>query len=220
MRASCSRLLAHPDALRGTPCARACHLRLGDADAALDDGAASDIARRSRRRWPRRWPISAPPARERNTPTFCASAPSGIRDDYRCGARARGGVARARPAGRSAAVGDRAHDVAPARAPADRNPRGGADRSRRRRAGLALYRELLAQGDDAETAARHLVLMHYDPAQDNASLFAALQAFAQRHLRAFGPPLRRRGATRLRRRRAAHRLAVAAFRAKVPSRAS
>ncbi|GAA0709177.1 hypothetical protein [Dokdonella soli] len=54
-------------------------------------------------------------------------------------------------------------------------------------AGLAGYRELLRHGD-AETAARHLVLMHYDPAQDNEILFAAHRDFAQRHLHAFGPP--------------------------------
>ena len=53
-------------------------------------------------------------------------------------------------------------------------------------AGLALYRELLARGDDRETAARHLVLMHYDPAQTNESLFAALRSFAERHLPASG----------------------------------
>lgn len=56
-------------------------------------------------------------------------------------------------------------------------------------AGLALSRDLVASSDDRQTAARHLVLMHYDPAQTNASLFAALQAFADRHLRAPGPPL-------------------------------
>jgi hypothetical protein len=55
-------------------------------------------------------------------------------------------------------------------------------------AGLALYRELLTQSDDRETAARHLVLMHYDPAQTNASLFTALRAFAERHLQPSGPP--------------------------------
>jgi len=55
-------------------------------------------------------------------------------------------------------------------------------------AGLALYRELLAAGDDRETAARHLVLMHYDPAQTNASLFESLRAFAERHLRVTAPP--------------------------------
>jgi protein O-GlcNAc transferase len=54
--------------------------------------------------------------------------------------------------------------------------------------GLALYRELLARGEDRETAARHLVLMHYDPAQTNASLFDALRAFAERHPRPSGPP--------------------------------
>jgi len=58
-------------------------------------------------------------------------------------------------------------------------------------AGLALYRDLLARGDDREAAARHLVLMHYDPAQTNENLFAALRTFAERHLRVSAPPLRR-----------------------------
>ena len=53
--------------------------------------------------------------------------------------------------------------------------------------GLALYRDLLAHSDDAETAARYLVLMHYDPAQDNARLFDALRVFTERHLRTSGP---------------------------------
>lgn len=55
--------------------------------------------------------------------------------------------------------------------------------------GLGLYRDLLTRGDDPETAARHLVLMHYDPAQTNATLFATLHAFAERHLRVTAPPL-------------------------------
>ncbi|HEY6985213.1 MAG TPA: hypothetical protein VH375_03955, partial [Rhodanobacteraceae bacterium] len=46
--------------------------------------------------------------------------------------------------------------------------------------GLAAYRELLHGNEDAETAARYLVLMHYDPAQTNAGLFDALQAYASR----------------------------------------
>ena len=54
--------------------------------------------------------------------------------------------------------------------------------------GLALYRELLARADDADTAARYLVLMHYDPAQDNRSLFDALRSYAERHVRSFAPP--------------------------------
>lgn len=54
--------------------------------------------------------------------------------------------------------------------------------------GLALYRELLGREDDAETAARYLVLMHYDPEQNNAALFDALRTFADRHLRTFAPP--------------------------------
>jgi len=53
-------------------------------------------------------------------------------------------------------------------------------------AGLAAYSQLLRDGN-AETQARHLVLMHYDPAQDNATLFQAHHDFAQRHLRSFGP---------------------------------
>lgn len=69
-------------------------------------------------------------------------------------------------------------------------------------AGLALYRDLLAQRDDAETAARHLVLMHYDPAQTNRRLFEALHAFAARHIPRFGPPFARaRGGAEGRKRR-------------------
>jgi len=58
--------------------------------------------------------------------------------------------------------------------------------------GIALYRDLLARSNDAEMSARHLVLMHYDPAQTNESLFAALNAYAKRHLRAFGLPFEKR----------------------------
>jgi protein O-GlcNAc transferase len=54
-------------------------------------------------------------------------------------------------------------------------------------AGLDAYRDLLADGD-AATAARHLILMHYDPAQDNVSLFAAHRDFVARHLKAHGLP--------------------------------
>jgi predicted O-linked N-acetylglucosamine transferase (SPINDLY family) len=53
-------------------------------------------------------------------------------------------------------------------------------------AGLAAYRDLLATGDAAETAARHLVLMHYDPEQDNRRLFDAHKQFVERHIGAFG----------------------------------
>jgi predicted O-linked N-acetylglucosamine transferase (SPINDLY family) len=56
--------------------------------------------------------------------------------------------------------------------------------------GLALFRELLP-GADAATAARYLVLMHYDPAATNDELFARLQAFAQTHLPRFGTPFAR-----------------------------
>lgn len=55
--------------------------------------------------------------------------------------------------------------------------------------GLAELRELLP--GNAATAARHLVVMHYDPTQDNDSLFAAHVDFARQHLRAFGAPFAR-----------------------------
>ena len=54
--------------------------------------------------------------------------------------------------------------------------------------GLALYRELLARADDAETFARYLVLMHYDPAEDNRTMFDTLRTFAERHLHTFATP--------------------------------
>lgn len=50
--------------------------------------------------------------------------------------------------------------------------------------GLTLYRDLLAHGADAAAHARYLVLMHYDPAEDNRHLFESLRQFAERHLRA------------------------------------
>jgi predicted O-linked N-acetylglucosamine transferase (SPINDLY family) len=66
--------------------------------------------------------------------------------------------------------------------------------------GLAIYRDLLRTGN-AETAARHLVLMHYDPAQTNAALFAAHRDFAQHHLVAhdagLAPRARKSGALRI-----------------------
>ncbi|HEY6943451.1 hypothetical protein [Dokdonella sp.] len=49
-------------------------------------------------------------------------------------------------------------------------------------AGLAAYRDLLATHADAEHAARHLVLMHYDPALDAPAMSAAINAFARRFL--------------------------------------
>jgi predicted O-linked N-acetylglucosamine transferase (SPINDLY family) len=68
--------------------------------------------------------------------------------------------------------------------------------------GLVQYRELLARAADRETAARHLVLMHYDPAQTNATLFASLRDFAERHMPKLGPPFaapRRSDSQRVRR---------------------
>ncbi len=53
-------------------------------------------------------------------------------------------------------------------------------------AGLAAYSGLLHDGN-AETQARHLVLMHYDPAQRNDTLFQAHRDFARRHLPSVDP---------------------------------
>jgi tetratricopeptide (TPR) repeat protein len=52
--------------------------------------------------------------------------------------------------------------------------------------GLASYRTMLARKPGEEMAARHLVLMHYDPGQTNPALFDALDAFAKTWLPA-GP---------------------------------
>jgi predicted O-linked N-acetylglucosamine transferase (SPINDLY family) len=56
--------------------------------------------------------------------------------------------------------------------------------------GLAQFRELLPDAD-AATAARYLVLMHYDPVATNDELFARLHAFAQTHVPRFGMPFTR-----------------------------
>lgn len=53
-------------------------------------------------------------------------------------------------------------------------------------AGIDEYRALIPRGD-AATAARFLVLMHYDPAQTNDHLFDQLDAYARQHLRSSGP---------------------------------
>jgi predicted O-linked N-acetylglucosamine transferase (SPINDLY family) len=55
--------------------------------------------------------------------------------------------------------------------------------------GLAELRELVP--GNAATAARHLVVMHYDPAQDNETLFATHVDFVRKHVRAFGAPFER-----------------------------
>ncbi|MET0231919.1 MAG: hypothetical protein ABW186_13380, partial [Rhodanobacteraceae bacterium] len=56
--------------------------------------------------------------------------------------------------------------------------------------GLSAFRDLLP-GADAATAARYLVLMHYDPAATNDAMFAKLQAFAQTYVPRFGMPFTR-----------------------------
>ncbi|HEV7489721.1 MAG TPA: hypothetical protein VGO25_02875 [Rhodanobacteraceae bacterium] len=83
---------------------------------------------------------------------------------------------------------DRAHTLRPLeRQPIEIRAAALIDRGDAER-GLALYRELLARADEAETAARYLVLMHYDPRQTNRTLFDALRSYAQRHVRTFAPP--------------------------------
>lgn len=56
-------------------------------------------------------------------------------------------------------------------------------------AGIAHYRQLLQRADvSAETASRYLILLHYDPAQDNEALFAAHTEWTRRFVHAFGAP--------------------------------
>jgi protein O-GlcNAc transferase len=58
-------------------------------------------------------------------------------------------------------------------------------------AGLALYRQLLARRDaDADAASRYLILVHYDPAQDNAALFATHRDWTRRFVQPCGAPFR------------------------------
>ncbi len=85
---------------------------------------------------------------------------------------------------------ERAHDLRPLeRLPREIRATALVDRGDVER-GLALFRELLPNAD-AATAARYLVLMHYDPAATNADLFARLQAFEKTHLPRFGSPFSR-----------------------------
>jgi predicted O-linked N-acetylglucosamine transferase (SPINDLY family) len=55
--------------------------------------------------------------------------------------------------------------------------------------GLEVYRSLLARGGaTAETASRHLILAHYDPALDNDALFALHTQWVKDHVEPFGAP--------------------------------
>ena len=66
-------------------------------------------------------------------------------------------------------------------------------------AGLAAWRELGVEGD-AASSARHLVLAHYDPLQDNDSLHARVMRHVRRHLPSPEPLPARAPARRSRRR--------------------
>ncbi|HEX7112908.1 MAG TPA: tetratricopeptide repeat protein [Mizugakiibacter sp.] len=56
-------------------------------------------------------------------------------------------------------------------------------------AGLALYRALVEQGTlDAIDEQRYLIVAHYDPAPEPSAMYAAHLAWAQRHVKPFGPP--------------------------------
>jgi len=60
--------------------------------------------------------------------------------------------------------------------------------------GLELYRGLLARGDaTAETASRHLILAHYDPALDSDALYALHERWVRNHVHPFGMPFRASG---------------------------
>jgi protein O-GlcNAc transferase len=61
--------------------------------------------------------------------------------------------------------------------------------------GLEIYRELLARPDASEeSASRHLILMHYDPAENNDTLFRAHSEWARTYVRGDAAPWRARHA--------------------------
>lgn len=56
-------------------------------------------------------------------------------------------------------------------------------------AGLALYRALVEQGTlDAIDEQRYLIVAHYDPAPEPEATYAMHVAWAERHVKPFGPP--------------------------------
>ncbi|GAP64737.1 TPR repeat-containing protein [Mizugakiibacter sediminis] len=56
-------------------------------------------------------------------------------------------------------------------------------------AGLALYRSLVEQGTlDAIDEQRYLIVAHYDPTPEPEAMYAAHLAWAERHVKPFGPP--------------------------------
>ena len=67
--------------------------------------------------------------------------------------------------------------------------------------GLEQYVSLLARADvTAEAASRHLILAHYDPAQDNRALFDLHRRWVQDHVHRFGARFRADGTNDPRRR--------------------
>jgi len=179
---------AHPDAVAARRALVHCHLRLGDADAALDTARHAALLDDASAVGETLADLGAAGATSAYVELLRARAERHP-DDYRAAlalAAALHGLGRPSEA---LPWAKRAESLQP-REPQPIEIRAAAMIDRGDvEAGLALYRALLTRSDDRETAARHLVLMHYDPAQTNASLFAALRAFAERHLRPSGAPL-------------------------------
>jgi protein O-GlcNAc transferase len=178
---------AHPDAIAARRALVHCHLRLDDADAALDAARHSTLLDDASAVGETLADLSAAGATSAYVELLRARAERHP-DDYRAAlalAAALHGLGRPSEA---LPWATRAQALQPGeRQPIEIRAAAMIDRGDIE-AGLALYGELLARGDDRETAARYLVLMHYDPTQTNESLFATLRAFAERHLRPSGPP--------------------------------
>jgi predicted O-linked N-acetylglucosamine transferase (SPINDLY family) len=180
-------IAAHPRALTARRALVHCHLRLGDVDAALAAARDPTLLDDTRALAETLLELSAAGAMSAYADLLRARAERHPAD-YSAALALSAALHQLGRPGEALPWALRAHDLQPdEREPIEIRAAAMIDRGDVE-SGLALYRDLLARGDDRETAARHLVLMHYDPAQDNAGLFAALRGFANRHLRASGPP--------------------------------
>jgi predicted O-linked N-acetylglucosamine transferase (SPINDLY family) len=181
-------LAAAPDALAARRALVHCHLRLGDANAALDAARHASLIDEATALADTLSELGAAGANDAYVELLRARAERHPRDYLAALALAAALHRLGRPS-EALPWAARAHELEPReRQPVEIRAAAMIDRGDVE-AGLALYRDLIVHSDDRETAARHLVLMHYDPAQTNAGLFEALRAFAGKHLRAWAPPL-------------------------------
>ncbi|HEY6892749.1 MAG TPA: tetratricopeptide repeat protein [Rhodanobacteraceae bacterium] len=178
---------AQPDAVAARRALVHCHLRLGDATSALETARHATLLDDARMLGEVLAELDAARATEPYVELLRARAERHPRD-YRAALALAAALHRLGRPSEALPWAMRAHQIEPReRQPIEIRAVAMIDRGDVE-AGLALCRDLVARYDDREAAARHLVLMHYDPAQTNARLFDALQAFAERHLRRWGPP--------------------------------